>query len=388
MKINDLNLFVEMNESSLDFVILKLNENQVIDIVEQKSVQNNFFDKNKFSNINDIQIIIKKNVEEIEKKLNFIFKEVIIISDFLEYKCINISSFKKLNGSQILKENISYILNLLKLSVSENQKQCTILQIFNSKSVLDGTNVQNLPIGLFGDFYNHELTFFLIKNNDLKNIKLIFNKNNLNVLKIFNKNFLEGVSLIESKKENESFFIIKIGRKRSILNFFENSSFRYSQSFNFGSNIIIKDIAKVCSLDKTSIEKILTDEINKENFFSQNNYKKTSKKLIQEVAEARIEEICNLIFNKNINILLFKKQNLNIYINFNDSLVFKNFQKDFKFFLSKDNKLSIDFIEDFKTIDLVKKAFHLFIYGWNKEAVPVYKAKKSIIARIFEYFFD
>ncbi len=388
MKINDLNLFVEMNESSLDFVILKLNENQVIDIVEQKSVQNNFFDKNKFSNINDIQIIIKKNVEEIEKKLNFIFKEVIIISDFLEYKCINISSFKKLNGSQILKENISYILNLLKLSVSENQKQCTILQIFNSKSVLDGTTVQNLPIGLFGDFYNHELTFFLIKNNDLKNIKLIFNKNNLNVLKIFNKNFLEGVSLIESKKENESFFIIKIGRKRSILNFFENSSFRYSQSFNFGSNIIIKDIAKVCSLDKTSIEKILTDEINKENFFSQNNYKKTSKKLIQEVAEARIEEICNLIFNKNINILLFKKQNLNIYINFNDSLVFKNFQKDFKFFLSKDNKLSIDFIEDFKTIDLVKKALHLFIYGWNKEAVPVYKAKKSPIARIFEYFFD
>ena len=387
MKINDLNLFVEINESSLVFVILKPNENQVIDIVEQKSVQNNLLDKNKFSNIHDIQIIIKKNVEEIEKKLNFIFKEVIIISDLLEYKCINISSFKKLNGSQILKENISYILNLMKSSVLENQKQCSILQIFNSKSVLDGITVQNLPIGLFGNFYNHELTFFLIKNNDLKNIKLIFNKNNLNVLKIFNKNFLEGASLIESKKDDESFFIIKIGKQRSILNFFENSSFRYSQSFNFGTNIIIKDIAKVCSLDKNSIEKILTDEANKESFFSQNNHKKISKKLIQEVAEARIEEICNLIFNKNINIFLFKKMNSNIYINFNDSLVFKNFQRDFKFFLSKDNKLSIDFIENFKTSDLSKKALHLFIYGWNKEAVPVYQAKKSVIARIFEYFF-
>ncbi len=40
------------------------------------------------------------------------------------------------------------------------KKQKTIMHIFNSKSVLDGKNIENLPIGLFGDFYNHELTFF------------------------------------------------------------------------------------------------------------------------------------------------------------------------------------------------------------------------------------
>ena len=48
--------------------------------------------------------------------------------------------------------------------------QNNIVHIFNSKSILDGTNVENLPIGLFGDFYSHELTFFLINNNDLNNI--------------------------------------------------------------------------------------------------------------------------------------------------------------------------------------------------------------------------
>ena len=99
---------------------------------------------------------------------------MILIIDNFDYSCVNISGFKKLNGSQVLKENISYILNSLKLAITENEKQKTILHIFNSKSVLDGTTIENLPIGLFGDFYNHELTFFLIRNNDLKNIKQIF----------------------------------------------------------------------------------------------------------------------------------------------------------------------------------------------------------------------
>ena len=46
-----------------------------------------------------------------------------------------------------------------------------------------------MPIGLFGDFYNHELTFFLIGNNDLKNIKQLFNKSNLSVKKVVLKSF-------------------------------------------------------------------------------------------------------------------------------------------------------------------------------------------------------
>ena len=78
----------------------------------------------------------------------------------LNYSCLNISSFKKLNGSQILKENISYILNSLKTLVTENEQNKTIIHIFNSKSLLDGIQTENLPIGLFGDFYSHELTFF------------------------------------------------------------------------------------------------------------------------------------------------------------------------------------------------------------------------------------
>ena len=41
-----------------------------------------------------------------------------------------------------------------------NSKNKKILHIFNSKFILDKNQIENLPIGLFGNFYSHELTFF------------------------------------------------------------------------------------------------------------------------------------------------------------------------------------------------------------------------------------
>ena len=178
------NLFVEINESNYIFVAGVYDDNQNLKIVEKIITSSKGIDKNKFIDIDEAQETIKKNIQTIEDKLNCVFKEATIIVDNFDYSCINISGFKKLNGSQVLKENISYILNSLKLAITENENEKTILHIFNSKSILDGTRIENLPIGLFGDFYIHELTFFMIGNNDLKNIQQIFNKNNLKVKKV------------------------------------------------------------------------------------------------------------------------------------------------------------------------------------------------------------
>ena len=171
MQINIPILFVEINELNYIFVVGIYDENQNFKIVEKIISPNNGINKNKFSSIDDANKTIKKNIELIENKLNYIFKNVILILDNFDCTCINISGYKKLNGSQVVKENIFYILNSLKTAISENEKKKNILHIFNSKSILDGNSVKNLPIGLFGDFYNHELTFFLIQNNDLKNTK-------------------------------------------------------------------------------------------------------------------------------------------------------------------------------------------------------------------------
>ena len=213
-------LFVEINDTNYIFVAGKYDESQNFQVIQKKIVPSLGIIKNKFVNIQEACEEVKKNIALIEKNLNYIFKETIVIIDNFDHSCINISGYKKLNGSQVLKENISYILNSLKLEVTEIEKQKTILHIFNSKSILDETSTENLPIGLFGDFYSHELTFFLIGKNDLKNIQKIFYKNNLSIKKLILKNFNEGTQLINYHKNIETFFKIKIDEEIGKIYFF------------------------------------------------------------------------------------------------------------------------------------------------------------------------
>ena len=394
-------LFVEINDLNYIFVVGKYDENQNLKIIEKIITPNEGIEKNKFTNIDLAEKLIKKNIQTIEDKINYVFKEVTIIIDTFENSCINISGFKKLNGSQVLKENISYILNSLKLAISESEKKKTILHIFNSKSILDGISIENLPIGLFGDFYSHELTFFLIDNNDMKNIKQVFNKNNLTIKKILIKNFIEGTQIInQNNNKIETFYKIKINKDRSHISFFDKASFRYEEYFNFGTSIIFKDISKVCSIKNETIVKILSDKflVNKklendnefleEKYFDKDSYRKIRKKLIIDIVNARIEEITNIILKKNINIEFLNKNNAKIFIIIEDQLIFDNFQKNFKFYISQNYNFEPHLINNFQIDSSIVSAAYLSAYGWKKEAVPVTQTKNSLITRIFKSIFE
>ena len=221
MKLNSPTLFVEINDSEYVFTAIGITDGQSFSVIEKVTTIHNTINGYKIINVSQAQEEIKKNIKIIESKLNHVFEDVIVILDSFKFSCNNISGSKKLNGSQVLKENISYILNSLKSTIIENEDEKTILHIFNSKSILDGVHVQTLPIGLFGDFYNHELSFLLIQNSDLKNIKQIFYKNNLNIKKILIKKFIEGTQLIEQNDNSETFFKIKINKDNSSIIFFD-----------------------------------------------------------------------------------------------------------------------------------------------------------------------
>ena len=45
------------------------------------------------------------------EKLDYIFKDVVIVIDNFNCSLINMSGFKKLNGSQLKKDNVIYIIN-------------------------------------------------------------------------------------------------------------------------------------------------------------------------------------------------------------------------------------------------------------------------------------
>ena len=150
---------------------------------------------------------LKKNIFLIEQKLNFTFKEIILIINNYNLSFINLSGYKKLNGSQILKENIFYILNSLKSSISKIEEKKNIIHIFNSRFFLDKKELENIPIGLFGDFYSHELSFCLMNKNDFNNLNNIFGKCNLKIKKIYVKDFIQG-SYLNDQNELKCFLCL------------------------------------------------------------------------------------------------------------------------------------------------------------------------------------
>ena len=161
--------------------------------------------------------------------------------------------------------------------------------------------------------------------NDIKNISATFSKINLQINRVINKNFLEGISQVK-KTGIKKFFLINLGDIKSDILFFDNSVFKYSESFNFGTHILKKDVCKVCSLSISNVEKIfskinfnnsqLNDEtlLNKE-YFSGDLYRKISMKHIREIIEARLEEILDLVYLKNINLEYLQNHSTEILIN-------------------------------------------------------------------------
>ncbi|MDA8771295.1 cell division FtsA domain-containing protein [Candidatus Pelagibacter bacterium] len=389
MEINSPNLFIEINNSKYTFSVGEEDEQGDFKLIYKfvESIQG--IENYKITNLD----LVFKTI-----KLNFTFKDIILIINNFNCSFINLSGYKKLNGSQILKENITFILNSLKSNLDETEDKKTILHIFNTKYCLDKKKIEILPIGLFGDFYSHELSFSLINNNDYNNINNIFKKCNLKIKKILLKSFVEGSHVINNNKGLETFFQIKIDHKNSQLIYFENESLKFEQNFEFGSDIVINDIAQITSLKIDTVKKILNnvnlsqdilkDELIEKNLFQDENYIKIKKKLLFDIAKARIEELLEIIMIKNINLLSFNKEKKEIFFKINDKLHLNFFANIYKSFFLEKNYLEIKFLENTTTQDLINNANKLVHYGWKKEAIPVTHAKKSIIARFFDALFS
>ena len=398
MSVREPILFIEINNSEFKFIAGDFNENKNLELVHTIEIPLQGITDKKISDLKLVSDIIKDNVYLIEQKLNFVFKEVIFVTDCFESFAISFTGFKKLNGSQLSKDNITYILNLLKSKISEVENQKKIIHIFNSKYVLDKKELDNLPIGLFCNLYSQEISFILIDNYDYKNLNNVFENCNLRIKRIVSKKFLDGVNIINKNLDLETFLKIQINENDTELIYFENSALKFIQNFKFGSNLILNDISKVTGLSNDAVKRILLNfkfsdknlesEIIEKEFFDNQNFRKIRKKLIFDIAKARIEELSEVIIYKNINVISFLKNNLSIFLKINDHSNLKCFYECYKKNFSKKDQFITTFTSDFSLSEIYNSAIRIVHYGWKKEALPIVQEKKSIISRFFDKIFN
>ena len=105
------NLYLEINNLNYIFFVGKIDEENNFTIIYKLKVPLKGFDENRISDSEEAFKVIKENIYLAEQKLGHTFNEIVIILENLNPTFINVSGYKILNGSKILRENITYILN-------------------------------------------------------------------------------------------------------------------------------------------------------------------------------------------------------------------------------------------------------------------------------------
>jgi len=395
---NSKKLFISIRDFEISIIAGQIDEQNNVELLEKSFLQIEGINENKISDLEKITNLIKRNILLVEEKINHTFKDLIVILDNFEISFLNLCGFKKLNGTQVSKENITFIINSLKSCVDEFEENKKILYIFNSKYFLDKKKLDNLPIGLFGNFYSHELSFNLINNNDFKNLENIFKECNLKINKILIGIFIKGSLINDIYPKIDTFFYIEIKEKNSQIFYVENNVIKYEQKFNFGTQIIINDISKITSFGNETVKNIISEnkniyqisdkELLEEKYFNDRQYRKIKKNLIAKIAEARINELSEIFYIKNINLKNLLKETNVIFLEINDQKHYDCFNHLYKKSFAFNKKYDVKIVKK-QTIDqTINKANNIVQFGFKNEAIPVTKSRKSFFSRIFEKIFN
>jgi cell division protein FtsA len=399
MQLNEPYLIIDLNDNKVIFFVVSFNEKKNFKILKKIILETSGIINGRIMDVETVGQLLKQTINSIEDDLNYFFSNISVIINPNKINCLNVSGYKKLNGSQVSSDDISYILNDIKKIILESEKNDSLVHLFNSNFSLDSDNLENLPIGLFGEFYNQNMTFFLVNKNILKNIKLVFNKSGLNIEKIILKTFAEGVYLLSNNQLDKSFTILKLKENRINVSLFKNKSYVFSEDFNFGFNLIIKDLSKLCSLKIEEVENFMK-EIELRNIIENNNesylekkyfyispYRKIKYQLILDIITARIEELFEVCFKKNTNIKNLKSTD-KVYIYVESPEYCRTIQyvlENSKLATLEcifNNNLEQNFLAGAKgSCELIGK-------GWEKEAIPIMYKKKSLISGFFSRLFS
>jgi cell division protein FtsA len=399
MQSNKPYLVIDLNDNKVVFFVVSFNEKKDFKLLKKVILEIEGIQNGRVINIETVSQLLKKTINSIEDDIGYFFSNAAVIINPNQINCLNVSGYKKLNGSQVSSEDIVYILNDIKKIILESENSDSLIHLFNSNFSLDSDNLENLPIGLFGEFYNQNMTFFLANKNTLKNIKTVFNNCGLNIEKIILKPFAEGIYHLSNNRSDKNFIILRLEKNRINVSLFKNKSYVFVEDFNFGFNLIVKDISKLCSLKVEEVEKFMKKiELKKvlennnetylqEEFFYISPYRKIKYQLILDIITARMEELFEICCKKNINIKNLMS-NCKTYIYIESCEYHGNIQ-----YVIENSKLTtVECIFNSETeqnlLASVNGACELIGKGWEKEAIPTTFKKKSIISRFFERLFN
>tara|TARA_B100001123_G_C15295170_1_gene1018897 strand:+ start:545 stop:1771 length:1227 start_codon:yes stop_codon:yes gene_type:complete len=397
---------VELGNLNLKCSVFKVEEDTV-EVMSTSVAPSDGIHNDIIINLSRATNAIRSCISDAEKKAKISLKKINLVFEQPDFLCTRFSKHKKIDRSQIHKDDIEFLLKEAKKQLILNDNRQSIIHIFNHNYVVDGKIFVQEPIGVYADMLTHEITFITTLKNNIKNVNQAFVDCDIEIERLISRTFSLGVKLLNHEEMETGSSIIDLGFERISFGVFKNLALIHSITIPFGINHITKDISKVCSLTLEESEKIKNfidfsfqnnQEIFDENkylknsFFISSKYRKISQNLVLDVVRARLDEIFNSLKKQ----LILAGFNLNSGIKIlltgggsNLSNIDKCFSNFFGPNVSRsynnaptDKNLENNFDACFGALKIIKD-------GWETEAIPKRNSKNiekiGFFAKIFNF---
>ena len=379
---------IELGNTSLKCLIFKINNDNNSEILSVTTTPSDGIYNDVVVNLKKASDSIRLAISTAEKKAKVSLKKINVIFEQPDFLCTRFSKYKKIDDSKIHRSDIEFLLNEAKKQLILNDKNQSIIHIFNHNYIVDGKIFIEEPINVFADTLTHEITFITTPKNNLRNINQIFLNCDIEIERLISQTFALGVELFNERELQSGVVLINLGSKKISLGLFKNLALVHSITYPIGIDHITNDISKVCSLNLEESLAIrnntdfsfknnqnLFDEKNllKKSFFIDSKFRKISKDLIFKIIRARIDEILEMI-KKQLKISGF---NFNSGMNFlltGEGANFINIHEYCQNFLELNTAIGRkDDLE--KKFLACKGGIRIINEGWETEAIPEIKIK-------------
>ena len=397
---------IELGNVNLKCLIFQINKNNSSEILSAAITPSEGIHNDVVVNLTKASNAIRLSIGTAEKKAKISLKKINVVFEQPDFLCTKFSKHKKIDGSKIHRHDIEFLLKEAKKQLILNDKNQSIIHIFNHNYIVDGKIFMEEPIDVFADSLSHEMTFITVPKNNLKNINQVFIDCDIEIERLISHTFTLGVKLLNVRELQLGSALINLGYKKISLGLFKNLALVHSVTLPIGTDHITNDISKVCSLnlDETKIIRnnidfsfknnqnlFDQDDFLKNTYFIDSNFRKISKNLILNVTKARLDEILEILKKQ----LIVPGFNLNSGINFlltGEGSNLLNLEKYCEnFFRLSTKKISQNNIEndnDFeKNFASSLGALKIIKDGWETEAIPEIREKNiekiGFFAKIF-----
>ena len=397
---------IELGNVNLKCLIFQINKNNSTEVLSTAITPSEGIHNDVVVNLTKASNAIRLSIGTAEKKAKISLKKINVVFEQPDFLCTKFSKHKKIDGSKIHRHDIEFLLKEAKKQLILNDKNQSIIHIFNHNYIVDGKIFMEEPIDVFADSLSHEMTFITVPKNNLKNINQVFIDCDIEIERLISHTFTLGVKLLNVRELQLGSALINLGYKKISLGLFKNLALVHSVTIPIGTDHITNDISKVCSLnlDETKIIRnnidfsfknnqnlFDQDDFLKNTYFIDSNFRKISKNLILNVTKARLDEIFGILKKQ----LIVPGFNLNSGINFlltGEGSNLLNLEKYCEnFFRLSTKKISQNNIEndnDFeKNFASSLGALKIIKDGWETEAIPEIREKNiekiGFFAKIF-----